>query len=225
MRNLADVLRFENWSRARELQKAFSQRVAVQPFDGIPKFVAGVDVAFPEKGRLTRAAAVVLSYPALEIVDASCATLDTTVPYVPGFLSFREVPAIIEAFDRLHTSPDLVFCDGQGRAHPRRFGLACHLGLILDLPTLGVGKSRLVGRYDEPGPQRGDASDLMDGDEVIGRVVRTRERVKPVFLSVGHRFDLPSAHRWLMKCTTRYKLPEPIRQADRRAATGGRISP
>ena len=141
----------------------------------------------------------------------------TELPYIPGLLSFRELPAILAALQRLPTPPDLVLCDGQGRAHPRRFGIACHLGVTTGLATIGVGKSRLCGQHGEPGPRKGSAVDLVDGEEVVGRVLRSRDRVRPLDISVGHRVSLQTAVDLVLDCTPRYRLPEPVRRADRLA--------
>lgn len=182
-----------------------------------PQTVAGIDVAFPERGQVTRAAAVLLSFPELETIDQAIAELPTALPYIPGLLSFRELPAALAALEKLNQRPDLVLCDGQGLAHPRRFGIACHLGVVSGLVTVGVGKSRLCGRFEEPGRERGALSPLLEGEEVIGSVLRTRAGVKPVFVSVGHRIDLDRAVALVLRCTPRFRLPEPIRQADRLA--------
>nr|NIR58182.1 endonuclease V [Gammaproteobacteria bacterium] len=141
------------------------------------------------------------------------ARMRATFPYVPGYLSFREVPPLLRAFERLGEAPDLLVVDGHGRAHPRRFGIACHLGVLLDLPTVGCAKSRLVGTYREPGPRRGSATRLLDGGEVIGSVLRTRDGVKPVYVSVGHRITLEEARRQLLRQSRGVRLPEPIRAA------------
>ncbi|MCH8477212.1 MAG: deoxyribonuclease V [Wenzhouxiangella sp.] len=186
-----------------------------------PKTGAGIDVAFPERGQITRAAAVLLSFPELETIDQATAELPTTLPYIPGLLSFRELPAVLAALAQLTQQPDLVLCDGQGLAHPRRFGIACHLGVATGLVTIGVGKSRLCGQFAEPARERGASSPLLDGDEVIGSVLRTRAGVKPVFVSVGHRISLDRAVALVLRCTPRFRLPQPIRQADRLA--GGKM--
>lgn len=182
--------------------------------------VAGVDAAFADGGRVIRAAAVVLDYPGLGVTDQVLVERPTAFPYVPGLLSFREVPAMLDALGQLRAVPDLILCDGHGFAHPRRFGLACHLGLWLDAPTIGVAKSRLTGSHDEPGPAKGDAAWLLAGkgarpSERIGAVLRTRERVKPVYVSAGHRVSLKSAVALTLACVTRYRLPEPTRLADK----------
>ncbi|HTY99332.1 MAG TPA: deoxyribonuclease V, partial [Rhodocyclaceae bacterium] len=142
----------------------------------------------------------------------------TTFPYVPGLLSFREIPALLAAWERLAIVPDLVLCDAQGFAHPRRFGLACHLGLWLDVPAIGVAKSRLIGTHGPVPEAKGEWTPLLDNDEVIGGVLRTRAGCKPLFVSVGHRVSLESAVAWTLACTTRYRLPETTRQAHRLAS-------
>lgn len=200
------------------LQRRLAQSVIERDeLAGAPRLVAGVDAAFPDRGRTTRAAAVLMRYPELEIVDEAVAERPTSLAYIPGLLSFRELPAVLDAMAALSEMPDLVLCDGQGRAHPRRFGIACHLGVETGLATIGVGKSRLCGRHAEPGLNKGEAVDLVDGDEIIGRVLRSRDKVRPIFVSIGHRVDLEAAVAWTLACTTRYRLPEPIRRADRLA--------
>jgi deoxyribonuclease V len=189
---------------------------------GPVRTVAGVDVGFAENGRRTRAAVVVLGFPGLEPVTEAIATVPTSFPYVPGLLSFREIPAVLAALARLPELPDLILCDGQGYAHPRRFGLACHLGVLLDLPCIGVAKSRLIGTYREPSLKKAAWSPLMDKEERIGAVVRTRGGVRPVFVSIGHRIGLASAIDYVQRCVTRYRLPEPTRLADRLASARGR---
>jgi deoxyribonuclease V len=180
---------------------------------GAINMVAGVDVGFEQDGKITRAAVAVLSFPGLETRETAIARRPTSFPYVPGLLSFREVPAILEALSQLETTPDLLMCDGQGMAHPRRVGLACHLGLVCNLPSIGVGKSRLVGENEPVGEERGQRQPLMDGDELIGMVLRTRTGVKPVFVSIGDRVSLERAVDIVLQCTPKYRLPEPIRQA------------
>lgn len=180
-----------------------------------PSLVAGVDVSFDRRDPLLFAAVVLLSFPALEVVEVASASRETRFPYVPGYLSFREIPVLLDAFARLSRTPDLLVCDGHGRAHPRRFGIACHLGVILELPSLGCAKSRLVGSHREPGPRRGAHTQLREGGQVIGEVVRTREGVRPVYVSVGHRITLATARRLTLRMARRYRLPEPTRVAHR----------
>jgi deoxyribonuclease V len=182
-----------------------------------PRHVAGVDCAFPNGGRRTRAAAALFRFPGLECVAETSAERDTTLPYIPGLLSFRELPAILEALDGLPRVPDVVLCDGQGIAHPRRFGIACHLGVETGLPTVGVAKSRLCGKHQAPGLEKGSTVPLIDSREEVGMVVRTRTGVRPVYVSVGHRVGLATAVDLVLACCTRYRLPEPIRAADRLA--------
>lgn len=180
--------------------------------------VAGIDVGFEDEGRVSRAAAVVLELPNLILLDQAIARRPTVFPYIPGLLSFREIPVVLDALDRLRQAPDILICDGQGIAHPRRFGLACHLGLLCDLPSIGVAKSRLIGTYIEPGRDRGAWSHLLVSGECVGAVVRTRSDVKPLFVSIGHRIGLTTAISTLLGCTTRYRLPETTRLAHRLAS-------
>ncbi len=182
--------------------------------------VAGVDAAFPRGRGVTRAAVVLMSFPELDLLDEVVVERATEMPYIPGLLSFRELPAVLAALEQLKITPDLILCDGQGRAHPRRFGIACHLGVETGLATVGVAKSRLCGTFEEPGNLKGEQSALHDGDERIGMVVRSRAGVRPIFVSNGHRISLGSAVKFAMTCTPRYRLPEPIRLADRLAGLG-----
>lgn len=176
--------------------------------------VAGVDVAFEDGGRITRAAVVVLRWPGLDVEDSAVARRRTSFPYVPGLLSFRELPAVLDAVGKLSAVPDLWLCDGQGIAHPRRFGIACHLGVLLDVPTIGVGKSRLVGEHQQPGLRRGDWTPLVDHGERVGAVLRTRDSTRPLYVSTGHRVALHTAVSWVLRCAPRYRLPETTRRAD-----------
>jgi deoxyribonuclease V len=198
----------------------------------VPRLVAGADLSFDRSSPHLYAAVVVLDAESLQVVEVAGVQARAGFPYIPGYLSFREIPPLLLAFAKLETVPDLVVCDGQGRAHPRRFGLACHLGVLLDLPTLGCAKSGLIGDYREPGPRRGAHTQLRDGGEVIGQVVRTRSFVKPVFVSVGHRISLETARRTALRLAPRYRLPEPVRAAHREvnrlrrlAALGGCTGP
>lgn len=186
--------------------------------------VAGVDVGFEAAGSITRAAVAVLSFPALQVVDRAIARRPTTFPYIPGLLSFREIPAVLEALVQLTILPDILLCDGQGTAHPRRFGIACHLGLLTDLPAIGVGKSRLVGRHAEVGHQRGDWQLLIHQQETIGAVLRTRPGTKPLFISPGHNVSLTTAIAIVLQCSPKYRLPETTRQAHK-LASGPAIDP
>ncbi len=180
--------------------------------------VAGIDVGFEAQGRITRAAIAVLDYPALTLIEARIARRPTRFPYIPGLLSFREIPAILAAFELLQHPPDLLLVDGQGYAHPRRVGIASHLGLLTGLPSIGVGKTRLLGHHAEVPESRGAWTPLLDRDECIGAVLRTRRGVRPLYVSIGHRIALDTAVAWVMRCTTRYRLPETTRQAHRLAS-------
>ncbi|MEQ8660487.1 MAG: deoxyribonuclease V, partial [Gammaproteobacteria bacterium] len=202
-----DLTPREAAQRQRELA---AQVLTVDRFDAIRR-IAGIDAAFPDDGEVTRVAVVVMSYPGLEQIDAVVIEQPTSFPYVPGLLSFREVPAMLSALARLTRSPDVILCDGHGRAHPRRFGSACHLGLLSGIPTIGVGKSRLCGSYEEPELERGAYTPLLHNDETIGAVVRTRRKVSPVFVSCGHGVSLASAIDLVLDCAPRFRLPEPIR--------------
>ncbi|MFB9147194.1 deoxyribonuclease V [Halomonas alkalicola] len=221
-----------DWNLAPREAIALQRRLAgrVEPEDrlGEVRCIAGVDIGFEQGGAITRAAVVVLAWPprgpgVFDVVEEVVHRGPTRMPYIPGLLSFREVPAALAAFERLGVMPDLIMVDGQGIAHPRRLGVASHLGLWLDLPTIGVAKSRLCGRHGEPGPVRGDWAPLIDGpdDEVIGAVLRSRVGVKPLFVSPGHRLSLAAALDWVIRCLGRTKLPEPTRLADRLASRRG----
>lgn len=200
------------------LQDQLRGRVEREDRLGEIHLVAGVDVGFADDGRTTCAAVAVLAQPGLELVEHAAARMATHFPYVPGLLSFREAPAVLAAFERLRAMPDLILCDGQGIAHPRRIGIASHLGLALDRPAIGVAKTRLIGTHRAPPKRRGAWTPLVDDGEVIGAVLRTRIGVKPVYVSIGHRVCLPTAVRWVMACVTRYRLPETTRWAHRLAS-------
>ncbi|WP_200216499.1 deoxyribonuclease V [Micromonospora coerulea] len=187
----------------------------VGPGPTAPATVAGLDVAYAESGDRLAAAVTVLDARTLAVVDSAVSVGRPAFGYVPGLFAFREVPALLDALDRLTVRPDLLVCDGHGLAHPRRFGLACHLGVVTGLPAIGVGKTPLVGEWEEPGPARGAWTPLRDGNEVVGRVLRTRDGVRPVFVSVGHRMSLGNATERVLALTPRYRLPETTRTADR----------
>jgi len=185
---------------------------------GTVRHVAGVDVGFEEGGAITRAAVAVLGFPSLERVDHAIFRVPTRFPYVPGLLSFREVPAAIGALENLSVTPDLLLCDGQGIAHPRRFGIASHLGLLCGIPSIGVAKTRLIGEHAELPDQRGASVPLLDHGETIGAILRSRSGVKPLYISIGHRISLATALDYVMACVTRYRLPETTRWAHRLAS-------
>jgi deoxyribonuclease V len=176
--------------------------------------IAGIDASYTD---LARAAVVVLSFPELEVLDQAVASRQTPFPYVPGLLSFREIPAVLDALERLKVRPDLLLCDGQGIAHPRRLGMASHLGVYLNMPSVGCAKSRLVGRYEEPGPERGDQSPVYDRGELVAMALRTKPRTRPLIVSVGHGIALETAVRLVLACGRGYRLPEPTRDAHRLA--------
>lgn len=203
---------------AMALQKEWSARVLRSGSARPPRTIAGVDVGVRDD--VARAAIVVLSWPALEPLDRATETRPVRFPYVPGLLGFREVPCILAAWAKLAVEPDLLVVDGQGLAHPRRFGVATHLGLELDRPAIGCAKSLLVGEHREPGPRRGASTRLVHDGETIGRAVRTRAGVRPVYVSIGHRIDLDTAVRIVLRACRGYRLPEPIRAAHGLAATG-----
>jgi deoxyribonuclease V len=180
--------------------------------------VAGTDVGFERGGATARAAVAVLSFPALELVEYAVARRPARFPYVPGLLSFREMPVLLAALDRLQVKPDLILCDGHGLAHPRRFGIACHLGVLRGIAVIGVAKSRLIGEHGEPAQRRGAWVPLRHHGETIGAVLRSRAGTSPIYVSVGHRVSLPAAVRWVLACTARFRLPETTRWAHRLAS-------
>jgi deoxyribonuclease V len=198
---------------AQALQTQLATQVRTQ--DDLPpiRTVAGVDVGFIEGHRVARAAIAVLSYPDLRLLDHSLACLPVTFPYIPGLLSFREIPVILCALNQLRQLPDLILCDGQGRAHPRRCGIACHLGLLTDIPAIGVAKSRLVGHHAPVGNRRGDWQPLVDQGETLGAALRTRPNTHPLYISPGHRVSLTTSMAYVLGCTRRYRLPETTRRA------------
>lgn len=207
-------------ARAREIQAELAPRVVLEDRMGRVDHVLGADVAFPGDGRTARAAVVVLAWPSLEPVEEAVAERPTAFPYVPGLLAFREMPPIMAALESIATPPDAILCDGQGLAHPRRFGLACYLGLVTGIPTIGVAKSRYVGEHETPGTERGAWTPLVDRGEIVGSVLRTRTGVRPVFVSPGHLVDQAVAREITLACAPRYRVPEPTRRADRLAGGG-----
>src|SRR5215203_3355356 len=198
---------------ARRLQEELASRVVAHPaldLAGV-RHVAGADVS--TQGDMAYATVVVLDFPGLSLVEVQGFETPLRFPYVPGLLSFRELPSVVGALERVQTEVDALILDAQGIAHPRRMGLASHLGIFLDVPTVGCAKSLLVGSFEEPGREKGSATDLVHRGEVVGRVVRTRDGVSPVFVSVGNRIDLMSAVDLVLACCTKYRLPETTRQA------------
>jgi len=205
-------------AQARAIQERLRERLIRRDDFAQIETVAGLDIGFKDGGKITRAAVVRLRLPRLELLERALARCPTSFPYIPGLLSFREIPAALEALDKLRGKPDLLLCDGQGYAHPRRFGLACHLGLLTDLPSIGVAKSRLIGEHGTLAPQKGAQTPLRHDGETIGTLLRTRAKVSPVYVSVGHRIGLEPALDYVLACTTRYRLPEPTRLAHRLAS-------
>jgi deoxyribonuclease V len=201
-------------AEAIQIQQRLRSAVILEPCEvNRIKLVAGADVSFDKGSDTVYAAVVVLELPGLRIVAKGSAITETKFPYIPGLLSFRETPAVLKAWERLTCQPDAVMLDGQGIAHPRRFGIASHIGVWLDLPSVGCAKTVLVGSYDEPAPEAGSHTPLVDKGEVVGVALRTRDRTNPMFVSPGHRIDLETAIKLVMRCVGGYRQPEPTRQA------------
>jgi len=202
----------EDIKEAKEIQHTLKKRVKIVPLKKQPEFIAGVDAAFSADTVI--GAVSVYKYPEMSALESSYAVTKTSFPYIPGYLSFREGPAIISAIKKLKIKPDLVLFDGQGVAHPKGMGIAAHIGVLINTPSAGCAKSRLVGDYKEPGIAKGQYSDLKYHGRIIGAVLRTRDNVRPVFVSPGHLIDLKGTINIVLKCTDRYRIPEPLRQAD-----------
>jgi deoxyribonuclease V len=209
----------KNVAEAKIIQEQLRQQVVVSDCLKKIKYVAGVDVGFEDNYAISKAAVAVLSYPELELIETAIARIPTAFPYVPGYLSFREIPVILAALPQLKITPDLILCDGQGIAHPRRLGLASHLGVLLDLPTIGVAKSLFIGRHEPVSLTKGSWQPLIDQEEIIGVVLRSRTKVKPLYVSVGHKISLTTAIDYVMGCLTKYRLPETTRWADKLASS------
>jgi deoxyribonuclease V len=208
-------------SEAFDLQLRLASQVSRTNEVVSPRYIAGVDISVDRERGMGRGAVVVLSYPGLEVAEVQTVEDRIDFPYVPGLLSFREAPITLAACEKLEITPDLILVDGQGVAHPRRLGLASHLGLFLDTPTIGCAKSRLCGRHFEPAREAGSHAELVDKEEVIGAVLRTKDEVNPIYVSIGHRVDLEGAIHWAMQCCQGYRLPEPTRLAH--LAAGGNL--
>jgi deoxyribonuclease V len=215
--NSMKINNLHNWNidikKAIELQRTLAKRIKIRPFEKKIKTVAGIDCGFTKDKKNIVACIIVFSTGTFEILEAAYSILPITFPYIPGLLSFREAPVCLAAAEKLKIVPDCIIVDGQGIAHPRRLGLACHLGLFLDIPTIGCAKSRLIGDFKEPGLAKGSISPLINKGEIIGSVVRSRSNVKPVFVSAGHKCRLSDAVRIVLDCCGRYRLPEPSRIA------------
>ncbi len=220
------VTRLHSWQltvpQALEWQNRLSPQVSQRNHISPPRFIAGVDIAAGKRRETATGAVVVLSYPELRIVETKLVRGSLGFPYIPGLLSFRESPLTLAACESLSIIPDLILVDGQGMAHPRRFGFACHLGLFLDTPTIGCAKSLLCGRYEEPGAEPGSSASIMEQDETIGVALRTRAGTKPVYVSIGHKVDLGTARHWVLACCRGYRIPEPLRLAH--LAAGGKLN-
>ena len=202
-------------AEAREWQEKLRRRVreeAVLDPAGI-RWVAGTDISYLREFRLALGAVVLMHYPSLEVIQVATSEVEVNFPYVPGLLSFRELPALLPALEAIKRVPDLIFVDGQGVAHPRGFGLASHLGVLTGIPTVGCAKSRLLGEAEEPGQRVGEWKPLVHGGRTVGAVLRTRRGVKPLYISVGHLVDLPTAVAMVLACLRGMRLPEPQRRA------------
>src|SRR5918999_1011260 len=214
---MAHFEQLHDWSltprEAVELQKRLRERVRIEPLKRKVETVAGADISFNKFDPTIYTGIVVLRLPTLEVVEEVGIVGETKFPYVPGLLSFRESPSVLEAWAKLKTEPDAVMFDGQGLAHPRRVGIACHVGLLIKRPTLGCAKSVLVGKYEEPGEERGAWSEMIDKGEVIGAALRTKTRVQPVFVSPGHLIDLDASIDLVLRTDGGYRQPEPTRRA------------
>ena len=221
------VGRLHSWqvspAQALDIQRRLAAQVSKNGEVITPRFIAGVDVSVGKGQGMAKGAVVVLNYPELRLVETKVAQGKLGLPYIPGLLSFRELPLILDACEKLTVTPDLILVDGQGVAHPRRFGLASHLGLFLDTPTIGCAKSRLCGSHEVPDVEAGSYAELVDGGETIGVALRTKLGVKPVYVSIGHKIDPQAAIYWVMKCCRGYRLPEPTRLAH--LAAGGNLKP
>lgn len=200
------------------LQRAQAERVITQDELGCVRRIAGIDIGFEDAGQTARAAVVVLDFPSLTVIETALARRPVRFPYIPGLLSFREAPAALDALAQLAAPPDLILYDGHGQAHPRRFGIACHVGVLTGIPSIGVAKSLLCGRYEPPAAKRGATTPLWHRKETIGVALTTRAGYRPVFVSVGHKISLDTAIQWVLACTPKWRLPETTRQAHRRAS-------
>jgi deoxyribonuclease V len=214
---MASFEQLHEWSlaprEAVELQKRLRERVRVVPLKKKVETIAGADISFNKFDPVVYAGIVVLRLPSLEVVEEAGVVSETRFPYVPGLLSFRETPSVLEAWSKLKTEPDAVMFDGQGIAHPRRVGIASHVGLLIDRPTLGCAKSVLVGKFEEPGEERGSWTPLVDKGETVGAALRTKTRVQPIYVSPGHLIDLEGAVALTLACDGGYRQPEPTRRA------------
>ncbi|NOZ51530.1 MAG: deoxyribonuclease V [Gammaproteobacteria bacterium] len=217
-----DIKQLHSWPKttkqAKQIQEKFRQHIITTNQLKTVRFVAGIDIGFEQAGTVTRAAVAVLSFPELQLVEKQVVRCQTVFPYIPGYLSFREAPGALSALKKVKTPVDLLLCDGQGIAHPRRFGLACHLGILTNTPSIGVAKSRLIGSSTELDHSKGSWQPLHHNNEIIGAVLRTRTNIKPLYISLGHKIDLKNAMDYTLRCITRYRLPETTRWAHKLAS-------
>jgi deoxyribonuclease V len=207
-------------AQAKQIQQELASQVSPKSETIKPHFIAGVDMSAPDSRGIARAAAVILKYPELEVIEVEIAEDKLNFPYIPGLLSFREAPLVLAACQKLSTDPDLLLVDGQGIAHPRRFGIASHLGLLLNIPTIGCAKSRLCGKHAPVTAEAGAYTELTDNGEIIGVALRTKADTSPIYISIGHKIDLPTAIHWVLECCRGRRLPEPSRLAH--LAAGGK---
>lgn len=212
---LPDFIQPANGAEAVAIQKQLREKLRIADDFGTPKTVLGVDVGYNLTTGMSRASIVLMDLATLTPLQNIVVETPTTFPYIPGLLSFREIPAILAAMAQLEAMPDILMVDGHGIAHPRRMGIAAHLGALLDMPSLGVAKKRLCGNHEDPAGQKGASTPLFHRGEQIGIVLRSREGVKPLYISPGHRMGMNSALGFVLHCLTRYRLPEPTRLADK----------
>ncbi len=209
------IINYENITpqEAVEMQKELRQQLRLQPLQKEIKTIAGADISFNKYSTTVYAGIVVMHFPSLQVIETSGITDETSFPYIPGLLAFREVPALSKAWENLNTKPDVLVLDGHGIAHPRRMGIAAHFGVVMQTPTLGCAKSLLTGKYVEPGMEAGSVSDLFHKNELIGKVLRTKKNVKPVFISPGNKISMEQSLQIILQCVRKYRIPEPTRMA------------
>jgi deoxyribonuclease V len=216
-----EVRALHSWNvgveEAQSIQERLRSRIVLRPLDRSPRLIAGGDASYDDRRNLSWSAIVVLDLGDFRIVETATASCNLSFPYVPGLFAFREAPSLLQAWKALRTRPDVLLIDGHGTAHPLRFGLASHLGLWLNLPTIGCAKTPLAGEFRMPGPDRGDRAPIINNGARVGLALRTRERVKPLFVSPGHLIDIRDSARVVLACCRRYRQPEPLREANRRA--------
>jgi deoxyribonuclease V len=208
------MLNPQNYQEALAWQEALRHKVRLEPLARIPRLVGGADATYDKENGLAYGAIAVFSFPDLTLVEEAALACPTTFPYIPGLLTFREAPVLLKVWAGLRRRPEVLLVDGQGLAHPRGLGIASHLGVLLDLPTIGVAKSRLVGEGEEPGDSKGAASPLFHQGKAVGWILRTRSGVKPLYVSPGHRVSLSECRDLTLACVRQYRIPEPLRRAD-----------